>query len=128
MQLVTTSDANIELTGVGGRLRKLTLSLVGPAAVRMILDHFADKLFLSVKGLAGDGSLTDPDPLECEVKRAMIERAEESILLLEPDKLTARGSHRIASSEEISFVLAADLSKDQIAGIKRRGVRIECVD
>ena len=128
MQLVTTSDANIELTGVGGRLRKLTLSLVGPAAVRMILDHFADKLFLSVKGLAGDGSLTDPDALECEVKRAMIERAEESILLLEPDKLTARGSHRIASAEEISLVLAADLSQDQVAQIQRRGVRVECVE
>lgn len=127
MQLATTSDANIELTGVGGRLRKLTLSLVGPAAVRMILDHFADKLFMSVKGLAGDGSLTDPDPLECEVKRAMIERAEESILLLEPDKLKARGSHRIASAEEISLVLAADLSQDAVAGIQRRGVRIECV-
>ena len=128
MQLVTTGDANIELTGVGGRLRKLTLSLVGPAAVRMILDHFADKLFLSVKGLAGDGSLTDPDALECEVKRAMIERAEESILLLEPDKLTARGSHRIASAEEISLVLAADLSQDQVAQIQRRGVRVECVE
>jgi DeoR/GlpR family transcriptional regulator of sugar metabolism len=128
MQLVTTSDANIELTGVGGRLRKLTLSLVGPAAVRMILDHFADKLFLSIKGLAGDGSLTDPDPLECEVKRAMIERAEASILLLEPDKLKARGSHRIASAEEISLVLAADLSHDQVAQIQRRGVRVKCVE
>ena len=128
MQLVTTSDANLELTGVGGRLRKLTLSLVGPAAVRMILDHFADKLFLSVKGLAGDGSLTDPDPLECEVKRVMIERAEESILLLEPEKLSARGSHLIASSEEISLVLAADLSAEEVAQIQRRGVRVQCVE
>ena len=128
MQLVTTSDGNIELTGVGGRLRKLTLSLVGPAAVRMILDHFADKLFLSIKGLAGDGSLTDPDPLECEVKRAMIERAEESVLLLEPDKLRSRGSHLIASSEDISLVLAVDLSSDQVTQIQRRGVRVQCVE
>lgn len=127
MQLLATNDGNIELSGIGGRLRRLSLSLVGPAAVRMIRDHFADKLFLSVKGLAGDGSLTDPDALECEVKRTMIERAEESILLLEPDKLTARGSHRIASCEEISLVLAADLSDDQVDHIQRRGVRVECV-
>ena len=40
MQMLSSSDANIELNGVGGRLRKLTLSLVGPAAVRMIRDHF----------------------------------------------------------------------------------------
>ncbi len=90
MQLFTTTDANVELIGTGGWLRRLTLSLVGPAAVRTIREHFADKLFLSVKGIARDGSLTDPDPLECEVKRAMIERAEESILLLEPEKLQNR--------------------------------------
>jgi DeoR/GlpR family transcriptional regulator of sugar metabolism len=128
MQLLSSSDAQVELNGVGGRLRKLTLSLVGPAAIRMIRDHFADKLFLSVKGLASDGSLTDPDPLECEVKRAMIERAEESILLLEPEKLRARGSHRIASCEEVSLVLAADLTGDQVAHIQRRGVRVQCVE
>lgn len=128
MQLLTSSDGNIELNGVGGRLRKLALSFVGPTAVRVIRDHFADKLFLSVKGVAGDGSLTDPDPLECEVKRAMIERAEESILLLEPEKLSARGSHLIASSEEISLVLAADLSTEEVAQIQRRGVRVQCVE
>ena len=80
-------------------MRKLTLSLVGPAAVRTIRDHFADKLFLSVKGLTSDGSLTDPDPLECEVKRAMIDRAEESILLLAPDKLA---DARLAPDRELA--------------------------
>jgi DeoR/GlpR family transcriptional regulator of sugar metabolism len=127
MQLFTSTDANLELTGVGGSLRKLTLSLVGPAAVRGVRDHFADKLFLSVKGLASDGSLTDPDPLECEVKRAMIERAEQSILLLEPVKLQTRGSHMIASLEDISLVLAANLSSEQISRVQRSGVPIRCL-
>ena len=34
MQLVASTDANVELIGTGGWMRKLTLSLVGPAAVR----------------------------------------------------------------------------------------------
>ena len=100
---------------------KLTLSLVGPAAVRLVRDHFADKLFLSVKGLAGDGSLTDPDPLECEVKRAMIERAEESILLLEPDKLA---DARLAPDRELRGALAGARGRshqDQVARLQRRG-------
>ena len=127
MQLFASSDANVELTGVGGRLRRLTLSLVGPAAVRTVREHFADKLFFSVKGIAGDGSLTDPDPLECEVKRAMIERAEESILLLEPGKLQVRGSHLIASCRTVARVLAAGLTADQVAVLKRTGVRVQNV-
>ena len=127
MQLFASSDANVELTGVGGRLRRLTLSLVGPAAVRTVREHFADKLIFSVKGIAGDGSLTDPDPLECEVKRAMIERAEESILLLEPGKLQVRGSHLIASCRTVARVLAAGLTVDQVAVLKRTGVRVQNV-
>jgi DeoR/GlpR family transcriptional regulator of sugar metabolism len=128
MQLLTTTEANVELIGIGGWLRRLTLSLVGPAAVRAIREHFADKTFLSVKGLANDGSLTDPDPLECEVKRAMIEQAEESILLLEPEKLQTRGSHLIARSDALSLVLAADLSKDQVTRLRGTGMRVRCVE
>jgi DeoR/GlpR family transcriptional regulator of sugar metabolism len=127
MQLFSSSVGNVELTGIGGLLRKLTLSFVGPAAVRTVREHLADKLFLSVKGLTNDGSLTDPDLLECEVKRAMIERAEEPILLLEPEKLQMRGSNVIASVDELSLVLAAELSREQAARIQRTGVRLRSV-
>jgi DeoR family transcriptional regulator of aga operon len=128
MQMFSATDANVELIGVGGWLRRLTLSLVGPAAVRSVREHFADKLFLSVKGLAHDGSLTDPDPLECEVKRAMIDRAEESILLLEPEKLQNRGSHLISGCEALSLVLTTGLSKRQVARLRATGVRVSCVE
>jgi DeoR/GlpR family transcriptional regulator of sugar metabolism len=128
MQLCASTVAQVELTGVGGWLRALTLSLVGPTAVRTIREHFADKLFLSVKGLASDGSLTDPDPLECEVKRAMIDRAEESILLLQSSKLLERGSHLIASCSRLSLVIAADLSPNQVRQLEGTGVKLRCVD
>jgi len=128
MQLFASAVANVELTGVGGWLRGLTLSLVGPTAVHTIREHFADKLFLSVKGIASDGSLTDPDPLECEVKRAMIDRAEESILLLQPRKLLERGSHLIASCDRLSLVLSADLSPNQVRQLEGTGVKLRCVD
>jgi DeoR/GlpR family transcriptional regulator of sugar metabolism len=128
MQLFTATDANVELIGAGGWLRRLSLSLVGPAAVRTLREHFADKAILSVKGLADDGSLTDPDPLECEIKRTMIERAEESILLLEPEKLQTRGSHLIATCDAVSLVLAADLSQRQMARLKGMRARVQLVD
>jgi DeoR/GlpR family transcriptional regulator of sugar metabolism len=127
MQLFATTDANVELTGSGGLLRRLTLSLVGPNAVRTVREHFADKLFLSVKGLTRDGSLTDPDTLECEVKRAMIERAEQSILLLEPRKLETHGSHLIAGCDDVSLALTADLAPDQVQRLQALGLNVQCV-
>ena len=75
MQLVCELDApQVEMIGAGGTLRKLTRSFVGPQAVRGIEAHFADQVIFSVRGLSQDGFLTDPDPLESEVKGAMIRR------------------------------------------------------
>jgi DeoR/GlpR family transcriptional regulator of sugar metabolism len=128
MQLFTSINTNVELDGVGGSFRKLTLSFVGPAAVRAVHEHFADKLFLSVKGLTPDGALTDPDLLECEVKRAMIERADRSILLLEPSKLEARGSHLIGGVDDVAMVLAANLSAEQVVQMQRTGMDVRTVD
>ena len=46
---------DVELIGIGGTLRRLTRSFVGPFAVRTVQGHFADRLFLSVKGLTETG-------------------------------------------------------------------------
>ena len=41
----------------------------------MIERFFVDRIVFRVKGIESEGFLTDPDPLEAEVKRAMIGRA-----------------------------------------------------
>src|SRR5215212_10288959 len=73
----------LEVIAVGGTLRRLTRSFVGPFAVRTILGHFADRLFLSVKGVTPNGMLTDADALEAEVKRTMMQQAGRSTLLID---------------------------------------------
>src|SRR5438128_1566159 len=74
MELVCAAEApQVDLIGVGGSLRKLTRSFVGPQALRAVEAHFADHAIFSVRGVT-DGYLTDPDPLEAEIKRAMIAR------------------------------------------------------
>jgi DeoR/GlpR family transcriptional regulator of sugar metabolism len=83
--------ANADIIGVGGTLRRLTRSFVGPFAVRTVQGHFADRLFLSVKGLTETGMMTDADALEAEVKRTMIAQAGESTLLVDSSKVRVRG-------------------------------------
>ena len=75
--------------------------------MRTVLGHFADRLFLSVKGVTSDGALTDADELEAEVKRAMIAQSEEAVLLVDESKLGTRGQNAIARVTEVSTVLAA---------------------
>ena len=92
MELVGTSASpNVELIGVGGSLRRLTRSFVGPFAVHTVLGHFADRLLPVGQGRDRDGALTDADPLEAEVKATMIAHAEEAFLLIDHSKLRRAG-------------------------------------
>lgn len=125
MDLVaTTGPPNLELIGVGGTLRRLTRSFVGPFAIHAVLGHFADRLFLSVKGVTADGTLTDADPLEAEVKRAMIAHAEASVLLLDRSKLSARGLSAIGPASDLSEVVAYDVPSADLAPLRAMGVEV----
>ncbi len=118
---------NTNLVGMGGTLRRLTLSFVGPHAARTVGAHFADKAFISVKGVTADGHLTDPDPLEAEVKRAMIERSERPILLVDGGKFEKRGLSVIAHVSEVSFALIADGAEDASKMLADAGVEARSV-
>jgi DeoR/GlpR family transcriptional regulator of sugar metabolism len=125
MDLVSTSgSANLELIGVGGTLRRLTRSYVGPFAIHTVLGHFADRLFLSVKGITADGTLTDADPLEAEVKRAMIAHAEEAVLLVDRTKLSARGLSAIGPVGELAAVITHGVPPAELAALRATGVPV----
>src|SRR4051794_28677591 len=99
-------DTSVELHAIGGALRRLTSSFVGPAAVRAVREHFADRVFLSVTGVMDQGVLTDIDVLEAEVKRVMLEQSAEPVLLLDASKLAVRGRQAIAPLRAVHLVLA----------------------
>ncbi len=125
MQLVgAQAPPNVELVAVGGLLRPLTQSFVGPYAVRTIQGHFVDHTFLSIKALSPTGVLTDADPLEAEVKRMMIAQASHPVLLIDRSKLTARGLNAIAPASELSLVIAHGTEQDELRILLESGVAV----
>jgi DeoR/GlpR family transcriptional regulator of sugar metabolism len=128
MQLVCEHDSpDVEVIGAGGTLRKLTRSFVGPQAVRAIETHFADHVLLSVRGLTSDGYLTDPDPLESEVKRTMIRRAREAVVLVDGSKFSRPALTQIARVEEVGMILAAEADEQALEPLLRAGIRVQRV-
>ena len=119
---------DVELIGIGGTLRRLTRSFVGPYAVRTVQGHFADRLFLSVKGLTETGTMTDADSLEAEVKRAMIPQAGESTLLVDHTKLLVRGLSVVASVAELSGVIVHGVSTAETAPLLAAGASVVAID
>jgi DeoR/GlpR family transcriptional regulator of sugar metabolism len=128
MDLLCEVDAGqVELVGAGGTLRKFTRSFVGPVAVRSIEAHFADHVIFSVRGLTPDGFLTDPDPLEAEVKRAMIRRARQAVLLVDSTKFDRPALTAIADITQVGVILAADVSDAALKPLARAGAEIRRV-
>jgi DeoR/GlpR family transcriptional regulator of sugar metabolism len=126
MDLIARADApQIELVGLAGSLRRLTCSFVGPQTVRAIQDHFADKLLFSVKGLAPRNVLTDANPLEAEVKRTMIERARESILLIDGSKFDQPGLSAITPIADVDTVLISGGDPQHLRELSAAGVHYE---
>ena len=122
--LAAGEDPDVDLYAVGGKLRRLTGSYVGPSSVRTVREHFADRLFLSVTGVTRDGTLTDIDVLEAEVKRAMLEQAEESVLLLDGSKLAAHGRQAIAPLAAVTLVLADGLAESDAERLRAGGATV----
>src|SRR4051794_1908059 len=128
MELVCGAEApQVDLIGIGGTLRKLTRSFVGPLAVRAVEAHFADHAIFSVRGVTENGHLTDPDPLEAEIKRAMIARARSSLLLVDASKFDRAALSVIARAEDVSTMLAADAPEPALAAFERAGVPVRRV-
>src|ERR671915_1217108 len=125
MDLFSTADPSaVSMVGFGGIFRPLTLSFVGPCTIRMIESYRADRTFFSVKGITPDGQLTEANPLEAEVKRAMIRQAASPVLLVDGRKFERQGLSVIANVSEVSLVLAADAPENWMMALAEAGVEV----
>lgn len=116
MTIIGSADVpNVEMIGLGGTFRKLTRSYVGAETIQTVQRFFADRVVFSVKGIESDGSLTDPDPLEAEVKRAMIGRARTVQFVADSHKFGEHGLNVVVGAGAVN---AAYLAGPPSAGQK----------
>lgn len=125
MTLVGGADApQIDLIGIGGTFRKLTRSFVGAETVRMIERYFVDRIVFSVKGVEKEGLLTDPDPLEAEVKRAMITRARSVVLVAQSQKFNERGLNVVVPAGDLDMAYLCDPPAAGVQVLESAGVQV----
>jgi DeoR/GlpR family transcriptional regulator of sugar metabolism len=128
MDLFSNADpSRTSMVGLGGIFRALTLSFVGPCTIHTIESYIADRTFLSVKGITSEGYLTDINPLEAEVKKAMIRHAERPVLLVDGRKFEQRGFSVIDHVSEVSLVVTADAPRSHVEALEDLGVDVQSV-
>jgi DeoR/GlpR family transcriptional regulator of sugar metabolism len=93
----------------------------------MVESYLADRVFFSVRGVTPEGQLTDSNPLEAEVKWAMIRQAAKPVLLVDGRKFERRGLSVIAHVSEVSLVVTADAHRSYVEAIAESGVEVQSV-
>jgi DeoR/GlpR family transcriptional regulator of sugar metabolism len=96
--------AGIEILMLGGRLFRHSMVNVGAAVIDAASRLRADLFFLGVTGVHPDAGLSTGDAEEAAVKRALHERAAETVVLASPEKLMAASPFVVAALAEIALL------------------------
>lgn len=132
---VMTNAINIatELTGIsgitvmltGGTLREKSFSLVGPHAESVLQEFYFDKLFLGVDGLDIQFGLTTPNFLEAKLNCLMVERAKETIVVVDSSKFGHRSLSLIVKPDCIDKIITdKNLPHEYLKAFQEIGVDV----
>lgn len=128
MALFNTNVARrTKLVAIGGALRELTLSFVGPLSSGSVGHYVTDKALASCKGVTEDGLVTEATSSEVEVKQAMLAQSKERVLLLDGTKFDGLGLHVVEKLASFSRVVLAAAPPSRVAQLQRFGVEVEVV-
>lgn len=107
------SKSNIKVVMTGGNLTKCSLSLVGPSAVCSIRYYHINKMFFSCKGFDKDWGISDSNEQQAAVKRAVMEMAEQKILLLDYSKINKRSFVFIEDKNKLDYLIVDNKADQQ---------------
>ncbi|MGO4699908.1 DeoR/GlpR family DNA-binding transcription regulator [Dyella sp. 2RAB6] len=115
----------IEVVLIGGRLFKHSVVAVGAAAMEAIARVRVDLYFMGVTGVHPTAGLSTGDFEEASVKRALIERAAEVVVLASAEKLHAASPYAIAPVQAAqTLVVEGDTPEAVVAPFVALGLAV----
>ncbi len=93
------------LVCTGGLLRGPSQTFVGPTAEAFFDNFFAARYFVSSVGVTVGEGLTDPQPLDTQVKKAMLRSAKEVVALLDSSKFGIRSTYGVAPISHLAALI-----------------------
>jgi DeoR family transcriptional regulator of aga operon len=110
---------------IGGVMRHVSASTVGPQAERMVRELGAHHFFLGVDGLTPELELATPDVLEAQLNTVMMQVAEQTTLIADGSKFGRRSLSPIGKVDRLKRVIT-DPSADPaiVSRIREYGVEV----
>jgi DeoR/GlpR family transcriptional regulator of sugar metabolism len=91
--------------GCGGELREPSGTFVGSVAETFFAQYHASTAFLSALSFTVEAGFTDPNLLDTQVKKAMIQSAARTVMLLDSSKIGSRSFATVARLDEVSVLV-----------------------
>jgi DeoR/GlpR family transcriptional regulator of sugar metabolism len=133
LTVVTNSlRAAVELSGrgprlivIGGELRRLSQTTVGPLTRFTIRELHVDEAFMGTMGLSLEEGLTTTDPSEAYTKELVMEHAREVVLLADSSKVGKISFSRAGQLAKVR-ILVTDTRMDRRFSreLRKRGVKV----
>jgi DeoR family transcriptional regulator, aga operon transcriptional repressor len=115
----------ISLIMIGGLLRPVSCSFVGPQAEATMNDFHADRLFLAVDGFDLENGPSTPDMLEAQLNNVMIRSAKQVTVVADSSKLGRRSVSKIGPFERIERLITDKRAvPDFTEGLRKKGVEV----
>jgi DeoR family transcriptional regulator, aga operon transcriptional repressor len=119
---------HIRVIVVGGILRQMSYSTVGPQAEQILRALNADRLFLGVDGLDPEIGLTTPDVLEAQLNGLMIRVSREVTAVADSSKFHRRSLSVIADLSDVHRIITDDgADPKMVAGLRARNIEVMVV-
>jgi len=113
----------VSLIMIGGLLRPVSCSFVGPQAEAMMNEFHADRLFLAVDGF--DLGPSTPDVLEAQLNNVMIRSAREVNVVTDFSKLGRRSVSRIGPFDRIRRLITDTRAPQEFTeGLRNTGIEV----
>jgi len=123
------SAKNIKLICTGGELSVKDMSLNGHTAVNMLQDYILDKVFIGVAGISFDHGYTIFNMQDALVKRVLIERALEVIVVAHSDKIGLARYAFVSNIETANKIITdSGISAEDCRSFERSGVEVIVVN
>lgn len=117
---------HVEIIVLGGRLFRHSMVGVGASVIDAASRLRADLYFMGVTGVHPEAGLSTGDAEEAAVKRALHERAAETVVLASSEKLMAASAFVVADLKEISLLVVPPKTADRsLQALKKGGVKIK---
>jgi DeoR/GlpR family transcriptional regulator of sugar metabolism len=116
---------NISVIMLGGVMRHVSGSFVGPQAEHLMSELHADHFFLGVDGIDPQFGFSTPDLLEAQLNTLMMQVAQEVSVIADSSKFGRRSLSNIGDVNQVRRLVTDDgVQPEVLAALRQKGLEV----